>query len=276
MRDTVSRVAVREGDRNTMRSIIRFTALALAISIPASADVTLTGTSSMKGGPFSADGATTTYIKGSKMRTDSTFRGDLTSMIFDVDGQKMISINHKKKEAEVFEMAVFQKSMAPIDDSSVAVKFSPNGETKTVAGEKCDGYTMTITIPFKQEGMPEGLSIILTGPVFVAKNSAAKDEYAAFYAKAVEKGFFFTNPAQAKAQPGIAKGFATLYKELAKAGVAYETTMQVKFEGGGMMGSMMNKMAGSNVTTTYTSISSEAIADAQFEVPEGYKVKQGK
>ena len=259
-----------------MRNMIRFTALALAISIPAAADVTLTGTSSMKGGPFAAEGAATTYIKGAKMRTDSTFKGDLTSMIFDVDGQKMISINHKKKEAEVFEMATFQKSMSAIDDSAVDVKFTPNGESKTVAGEKCDGYTMTITIPFKQEGMPEGLSIIMTGPVFVAKQSAAKDEYAAFYTHAVEKGFFFTNPAQAKAQPGIAKGFATLYKEMAKTGVAYETTMQIKFEGGGMMGSMMNKMASSTVTTSYTSVSSDPIADSQFAIPADYKVKPGK
>jgi hypothetical protein len=230
----------------------------------------------MKGGPFSADGATTTYIKGTKMRTDSTFRGDLTSMIFDIDGQKMISINHKKKEAEVFEMATFQKSVGLIDDAAVDVKFAPNGESKTIAGEKCDGYTMTITIPFKQEGMPDGLSIIMTGPVFVAKNSPAKDEYANFYLTAVEKGFFFTNPAQAKAQPGVAKGFATLYREMARTGVAYETTMQVKFEGGGMMGSMMNKMGGSNITTTFSAVSSEAIADSQFEIPAGYKVKQGK
>ena len=162
-----------------MRNIIRFTALAVAIavSVPAGADVTLTGTSSMKGGPFSAEGATTTYIKGAKMRTDSTFRGDLTSMIFDVDGRKMISINHKKKEAEIFDMAVFEKSMSAIDESSVNVTFTPTGESKTIAGEKCDGYTMTITIPFKQEGMPEGLNIIMTGPVFVAKESPAKDEY---------------------------------------------------------------------------------------------------
>ncbi len=259
-----------------MRSIIRFTALALLISVPAGADVTLTGTSSMKGGPFAAEGAALTYIKGAKMRTDSTFRGDLTSMVFDVDGQKMIMINHKKKEAEVFEMATFQNSVGVIDDGALDVTFTPNGESKVIAGETCDGYTMTITIPFKQEGMPEGLSIVMTGPVFVAKNSPAKDEYATFYLNAVEKGFFFTNPAQAKAQPGVAKGFARLYREMAKTGVAYEMSMQIKFEGGGMMGSMMNKMGGSTVTTSYTSVSSDPIADSQFDIPDGYKVKQGK
>ena len=95
-------------------------------------------------------------------------------------------------------------------------------------------------------------------------------------AKAIENGFFFTAPAQAKAQPSMAKGFATLYREIARAGVAYETTVQIKFEGGGMMGSMMNKMAGMSMTTTFNTVSSDTIADAQFEVPAGYKVKQGK
>ena len=259
-----------------MRKLLGITALALLASTPAVADVTLTGTSSMKGGPFSAEGAATTYIKGTKMRTDATFRGDLTSTIFDIDAQKMIVINHKKKEAEEFGMATFEKSMGMIDDSSVDVKFTPTGNSKTIAGEKCDEYTMTITLPMKQEGMPEGISILMTGPVFIAENSPAKDEYAAFYNAAIEKGFFFTNPAQAKAQPGIAKGFARLYKEMAKAGVAYEIMMQIKFEGGGMMGSMMNKMGGSNVTTTYTSVSSDPIPASTFEVPAGYKVKQGK
>lgn len=256
-----------------MRNILRFTALALAITSPAAADVTLSGHSSMKGGSFSAEGATTTFIKGTKMRIDSTFRGDLTSTIFDVDGQKMISINHKKMEAEVFEMATFKKSMAAIDDKSVDVTFVATGGSKTIAGEVCDGYTMAITLPLKQEGMPEGLSIVLTGPVFVSKKSAARDEYSAFYAGAIEKGFFFTSPAQAKAQPGVAKAFAALYGEMAKAGVAYETTMQIKFEGGGMVGSMLNKMTGSNVTTSYTSVSSDPIADSQFEIPADYKVK---
>jgi len=275
-RSTRLRVVNRQGDPKTMRNIIRYTALTLAISLPASADVTLTGSSSVKGGLLSGEGAATTYIKGTKMRTDQVVRGDMMSTIFDVAGQKMITVNHKKKEAEVFEMASFQKVMTGIDETAVGVKFAPNGESKTIAGEKCDGYTMTITIPFKQEGMPDGLSMLMTGPVFISKTSPAKDEYAAFYAKAIENGYFFTAPAQAKAQPSMAKGFATLYREIARAGVAYETTVQIKFEGGGMMGSMMNKMAGMSMTTTFNTVSSDTIADAQFEVPAGYKVKQGK
>jgi hypothetical protein len=47
----------------------------------------------------------------------------------------------------------------------------------------------------------------------------------------------------------------------------------MRFEGSGMMASMMNKMGGMTMTTDVQAVSSVSIPDATFEVPTGYKTK---
>ena len=76
----------------------------------------------------------------------------------------------------------------------------------------------------------------------------------------------------AKAQPGQTKGMATMYREMAALGVPLSQEMNFKFEGTGAMAAMMAKMGGNSMTTEVVSISTDAIPDATFEVPEGYKI----
>ncbi len=71
------------------------------LATPAFADVTVTAQVSGKGIGKAAESQSITYIKGLKMRTDSTLGDTPTSTIIDIEAQKFISINHKKKEASV-------------------------------------------------------------------------------------------------------------------------------------------------------------------------------
>jgi len=61
----------------------------LALAAPSYADVTVKSTGAGKGMGMGGTMATTTYIKGNKMRTE-TVMGDTTRiMIFDVDAQRL-------------------------------------------------------------------------------------------------------------------------------------------------------------------------------------------
>ena len=62
-----------------------------------------------KGLGKAAESQSITYIKGLKMRTDSTLGDTPTTTIIDLEAQKFISINHKKKEAQVYDMAQFRQ-----------------------------------------------------------------------------------------------------------------------------------------------------------------------
>lgn len=242
---------------------------------PAFADVTVKYQTSGKGmmgmaGNFES----TTSIKGHKMRSEATVGGNLTITIMDLDKQQMITLNPKKKEAEVLDLTKFNEELADkLGASNAKVSVKANGETKQVLGVSCKGYTVSISMPMD---MGEGMSMTMNmgGPMFLAAGAPGSSDFAAFYRAAAEKGFFFTNAQQAKAQPAQAKGMAEMYKAVADLnGVMYEQVMDIKMQGEGPMAAMMAKMGSSSLTITATSVSTDALSDDMFAIPAGYKVK---
>jgi hypothetical protein len=242
------------------------------LAAPARADVTVTSTITGTGRMTAGSGSTTIRLKGGKMRNDMTnAKGEMTTIIMDLDAGKMISIDHKKKEAIVMDGAMASEVTSKVKDTDVVVKLTPTSVTKQVAGQTCTVHDSEVKINFSPaEGMTIGIN--MTGPVCLSKTAPGQADYAKFYTAAVEKGFFFGDPQAAKGNPGIAKGFQKLYKAFADAGMPLSQTTTIKFEGG-MMAGMMNKMAGGDTTSEVTNIDTSSIPDDQFAPPAGYKVK---
>lgn len=245
------------------------------LATPAFADVTLKSTMSGKGAGKLAEGESTSYIKGLKMRTDSTTGGSPTSIIIDIDAQKFISINHKKKEAQVYDMAKFRQDLdKTIKGAQAKSSLKPNGETREVSGRACTGYDMNIAIPMAvAEGME--MSMVMSGPVFIAKGAPGSEDFKRFYLAAAEKGFIASDPRAAKAAAQQTKGMTELYRAIAETdGIPYLMETAVKIEGGGPMAGMMSKMmGGTGFTQTVTSVTTDPVAADTFEIPADYKVK---
>ena len=62
------------------------------------------------------------------------------------------------------------------------------------------------------------MTIAMTGVSWIAKGAPGSAEYSAFYKGAAEKGWIFTDPRAAKAQPGQAKAMAEMYTQFAQIG----------------------------------------------------------
>lgn len=247
--------------------------LGLFVVATASADVTVKATSTGKGFAQLADGETVSYIKGRKMRADMV-RGDTkTSMILDIDSQKMISIDHKKKEAEITDLAQLQETLKKVTDADIKVSVKPTGQTRQILGQECQEHLMEVRVAFAP--IPDQkVEMVMGGPAWIAKDSPGKADYLEFYKAAAEKGMLFgVDPRAAKAQAGQIRGMAALYEAMANAGIPYVQEIQIKFEGGGMMAAMMSKMGGTSMTNTINSIATDTLDDALFAVPAGYKTK---
>ncbi len=251
--------------------------LAGLLAAPASADVTITSQVSGKGMGKAVESQSITYIQGLKMRTDSTLGDTPTTTIIDLDAQKFISLNHKKKEAQVYNMAEFRQTMdKAVNTSAAKAALTPNGQKRDIAGKSCDGYDLNVSIPWTLGGDSE-MTMVMTGPVFIARNAPGAADYKKFYLAAAERGFIANDPRVAKGAPQQAKGMTEMYKAMADAGVAYSMEMSMKVEGGGPMASMMNKvMGGSAFTNTVTALATDPIAADKFQVPAGYNVKDAK
>lgn len=247
----------------------------------ASADVKVVAQMSGKMMGMNPSGETVTYIKGNKMRTDQTMGGNQLSTIMDVDSGEMITINHKKKEAEIWSVGDVAKALqgAGVNaNGGVDVKITPNGQSKDIAGYKAAGHDMSVSVASEMGGPGSGMkmTVNITGPAFLSTDAPGAKDYAAFYLAAAEKGFFFGDPRAAKAQPGNARGMMALYRTMAEKGVPLESRQIIKLSGDGPMAGLFAKMGGGEINSTVTSVSADPLAADLFTVPAGYKVKRQK
>jgi len=263
-----------------MQRLILVALIALVAPVaPALADVTVKSTGSGKGLGMTANMATTTFIKGNKMRTD-TVMGDTTqTMIFDVDAQRLYSFDSKKKEADVWNMQDFAKEMNQnIDASAMKASLKANGQTKQIAGKSATGYDMEIQVPATMGGAGGmKMTVSLVGPMWIVKDAPGMQEYMNFYKGAVEKGWIFSDPRSAKGSPGQAKAMAEMQRQLAETGgIPYETEMSVKMGGEGRMAGMLSRVGGISATNTVQSVDVAPLAADLFAPPAGYKLKEQK
>ena len=249
------------------------------LATPARADVTVTAQVTGKGLGKAAESQSVTYIKGLKMRSDSTIGDTPTTTIIDIDAQKFISINHKKKEASVLAMAQFRQDLdKAVKSDEVKASLKPNTEKKEIAGRACNGYDLAVATPMALGG-DATMTMVMTGPVFIAKGAPGSADYVAFYLAAAEKGFITSgDPRAAKGAPQQVKGMTALHKAIADTGgIPYFMEMSMKIEGAGPMAAMMNKMmGGSAFSQTVTAVTTDTIAATTFDVPAGYKLKDSK
>ena len=247
---------------------------AFALAFAAQADVTINTTATGKGFGISGSMKSSTYIKGLKMRADTTAGNKQLSTIYDVDAQKMYVLDAENKKAKVWDMAAFSAELSSrVSPEGTQASMKANGQTKTVSGQNADGYDIAIVVPTVVAGME--MTIHLNGTTWIAKGVPGSADYAAFYQGAAEKGWIFSDPRSAEGAPGQAKAMAQMYTEFAKiGGLPLETVMDIKPEGGGAMGSMMAKVGGMQTTTTTDSVETGVLADDLFQVPADYKIEQ--
>ena len=113
--------------------------------------------------------------------------------------------------------------------------------------------------------------------MWIVKGAPGSADYNRFFKAAVEKGWIFSDPRAAKAQPGQAKAMAEMYNQLADiGGIAYETNMQIKMGGEGPMAGLLARMGNLNMTTVVDSVDTAALADDLFAPPAGYKLSPKK
>ena len=262
-----------------MKRIVVGTVLALGLVQMVHADVTLKQTTGGKGMGISGTASGVTYIKGNKMRSDVVMGGKTQTMIFDVDAQELYIFDSKKKEADVWDMATFGTEISKaVDLSDAKASLTANGQTKQIAARSATGYDMEISMQSAMGGSKDmTMTVTLSGPVWIVKKAPGSADYARFYKAAVAKGWIFSDPRGAKAQPGQAKAMAEMYRQVADiGGIPYETNMQIKMSGSGPMAAILSKMGSMTMTTTVDSVEVGPLADDLFAPPAGYKLNHKK
>ena len=265
-----------------MKHILAATAVAICFASPASADVTIKSVMDGKALGFGGKTPGTAYIKGNKMRSDADLGNRLQSTIFDLDAQKMYFFDSRKDEVEVWDMAAFAAELnTAVDTAGMKTSFAPNGQTKPIGGQNAEGHNVEMSVPFAMGGAGgPAMMLAMTGAAWVVKGAPGTADYAQFYKAAAEKGWIFSHPSAAKAQPGQARAMAEMYREIAAlGGIPYEMNMDMQIRMGdvgvnpvAMLGGLLGRRGDSTMTTIVESIETGPLSDDLFTPPAGYQL----
>ena len=250
------------------------------------ADVTITQSTSIEGGPAAMSGAppmpkTTTRIKGLKQRTDLEIAGRSFSTIVDLSTKQVAILQHAEKTVQILSGsadAVRPQIELPKMDASM----EPSGRSQVIDGVSCDEYLFTTSVDMASVGggaaqmppeaaaMMQGVTMKMKGSVWVSKSAPGAGEYSAFMAAASKANLTSLVSGAVSGNNGSMERMMNAMSKLN--GLGYMTDMTMSFDGTGQFVDMMKQMGEMHVTSKVTSISTEPIDDSIFVIPSDYTV----
>jgi hypothetical protein len=254
---------------------------ALAAASTASADVTVTTQTSGKAAFINVGGEAVTQIKGTRQRSDYSHGGKMQTLIIDIDGRRFVSLDTKKKSAQVTPLDSIADELQKVGVGAIEATLKKTSETKQIAGFPCTVHDINLSLPFSptgQSGQGMDLTMVLSGTVCLSTAAPGLADYQAFYKAAADSGFIFGDPRLAKSPTGAAqaKAYAALTRKMAAAGMALESKINITASGDNPMASLMASAAKSDIITTVTKIEAGTLPAESFEIPADFKVKTQK
>jgi hypothetical protein len=273
----------------------------LVCSAALRADVTIVQTTTVEGGMAAMAASSgagnmspklTSRLKGSKMRTDVETGPVTVSTILDLTSKQVIILRADQKTATVVSAIPPAAAAATTTTAGEApppkvtmpanidASVTPTGKSQVLDGVKVDEYSFTTRmnmgemtgrqVPPEAAAMMQGVTMVMTGSMWVAKDVPGAAEYMAFQ-KTAASGEMATAAMGASGVniPGMEK----LMKAMSSVqGLTYLTEMTINIQGTGQIADMMKQMGPMKVTTRVNSITTDAVSDDMFKVPEGYQV----
>lgn len=276
-----------------MRRWLTTFAAVLFCSAALRADVTIIQTTTVEGGMAqmaAQSGANmspkvTTRVKGMKMRNDVEAGPMTVSTILDLATKQVIILRADQKTATITSGAgltgkpsttttTTTTTTPPITGPTVDAAVKPTGKSQMLDGVKCDEFSFSASadmssmggaqMPPEAAAMMQGMKMVMSGSMWVAKDVPGAAEYLALQKLA--------SPEQMLAASGMnVPGMDKLAKAMGSVnGLPYLTEMTMTIEGTGQVADMMRQMGPMKITTKVNSVSADSLSDDLFKIPEGY------
>ncbi len=248
-----------------MKRMIFVLAAVVLSGSAAFADVTVTMAVTMGAATMTVDGTMVVSVKGSKFRSESKVMGQEVLLLGDGVTRQVWKVDQAAKQFEPFDPQ--QAFPAAVSVGDVKVGMTPNGQTKELLGQVCQGYTLEMSMPMTVQG--ETVTVRMTGPVWMAKEGQAVAEMQASQKTFAELGMAMSPIGQGPQ----AKALMEASKAMMASGVIVEQNLVMTMEGTGQMAQALSQVGGMTMTTRVTSLSIDPIPDERFAIPEGYTKK---
>lgn len=257
-----------------MHTFVCLAVLVLAVAMPARADLSLIGRSTVNAMGMQGIGQEGLWLRKTKLRRDMIDRGKAYSHLYDLATREITIIDHSLRQASVYAMsALNQDADARFSSKNLRLDLTPTGRRHQLQSWNCLENRIHVAMPIELAG--EKVSFEMVGTLWLAKNEPEQAETEPFVKAAQEPDFFMGIPALARKSPAQAKGISEVVKRLAPLGLLCAVDVETRYEGTGRMAELSRKMA-SRIAVTYEKYSTEALKEEVFRIPEGYQVVRPK
>jgi hypothetical protein len=264
--------------------------LAVVCAARLGADVTIRTTTSIEGGMAAMGGGGTvtptvvTRIKGDKARTDVDAGPNSVVTLVDLATGRAMLLLPKQKTAQVLDPAAAGALPPDMPMPKVDTSLKATGQTRTIAGATCAEYAVTMKMdmstmagagkmPPEAAAALKDLRVNMSGSVWVANEGPGAAEYARYQAGAAKLALGALSAGGTRSMPSGMEQLITGFKDAP--GIPYLTELTMAIEGSGKMAEMMKGMGAMKIISRVTSVTTEGLEDALFDVPADYKlVKQ--
>ena len=258
-------------------------AIAVVCVARAAADVTITTTTTLEGKIAAIAGGNVvpkviTRIKGNKSRTDVDMGAMSITTLVDLTTKEAFLLNHAQKTAQLLDPKLAApKPGMPMPKITTQVK--PTGQKRAINNEQCEEFAVDMTMdmsPMASADTAQNASAALkdmrmsiTGSVWSARSAPGSAEYLTFQSTAAKFVSAALTGGKTGSMPGGLEQAITGFAEAP--GIPYLIELTMGIEGTGPMVDVMKQMGPMKIVSRVTSVTTDAIADTIFAVPEDYK-----
>ncbi len=234
----------------------------------ATADITLTGRSTVMSMNMPATSQERVYLKKSWLRRDQLDRGKAYTYIYDLHSHEISVLDHSLRQLQTYEMtAPANTPEAHIAHKDLKLDLEPTGLKHTLGTWNCVEYGMEASMP--AELGPEKVLLELSGKVWLAKNTREQKELQPFFKAMDSPDFLLGIPAFAKSSPAQTRALGEILRRLFNQGMVCAIGVELKYEGGGRMADLARRI-GSSLNLVYDNVALDPVPEEFFAVPPGY------
>lgn len=244
--------------------------ISLASALPAYADLSLLGRSTVQAMGMQGIGKEGLWLRNTQIRRDLVDRGKAYTHLYDLSTREIVIIDHSQRQAQVYAMTdLREQGGARASASDLQLQITPTGRHRALQDWSCAEHILEVAMP-AQLG-EEKVSFEMTGQVWLARNTPQQKETAAFIKAAENPNFFMAIPALAKSSPEQARGISEVVRRLAPLGLLCGLNLETRYQGTGRMAELSRKL-NSRISVQYEQYSTQALNDELFRIPQGYRV----
>jgi hypothetical protein len=243
--------------------------LAATLAFPASADLTLTGRSSVAAMGMPSIGQEKLLLQKHRLRRDLVDRGRAYSYLFDLKEQQVVLLDHAFRTAEVRSLAKVDKPAVKAKKSDLKLDLVKTGKEHSIRHWKCEEHTVQAEMPAQLGTDP--VTFRMLGTVWLAAKTPEQKEMAALREAAGDPNYLLGMPSMAQAPVEQTRAIGETIQQLTGKGILCGFDLETRYEGTGRMAEVARKMA-THLRLAYESFSTDALAEDTFAIPASYLV----